>query len=230
MPLTPSLRSRAREVTISGPDGYRHGPFPGTYGTSGTEKACAFIENGCYSVDISACVWSEEATWTLGEGNPVEMGCGQIVYYAITGAGTDSIAASRAIDAVCTGNVAPIDGEPVIPETAAPTAAPLPVAAITLTIPASMNLVMEYVPLAGTDAMRVLVSGIERTLKATFNAVEYSYDVNVQTVDGIDITAFATPAAEIGASLFEDDNDEDEQVYTGGAMAAGGCLDFEMWE
>ena len=93
------------------------------------------------------------------------------------------------------GTFAPTSGS----TTAAPTV-PQPVAAHTLTIPATMNLIMSAVPAAGSDAMRILVSGIERTLKATFNEVSYQYDVNIHTINGVDISGKVLNAARTKSS------------------------------
>ncbi|GMH56418.1 hypothetical protein TrLO_g5957 [Triparma laevis f. longispina] len=111
--------------------------------------------------------------------------------------------------------------------TAAPTV-PQPVAAHTLTIPATMNLIMSAVPAAGSDAMRILVSGIERTLKATFNEVSYQYDVNIHTINGVDISAIAMAPAPPRQRISNPPPPTPTPPVA--PMAEGGCLTFEMWD
>jgi hypothetical protein len=129
--------------------------------------------------------------------------CGSTVYYAIQYANTLDMMATRVFDATCEGfdfddeatdEVITMAPTPAA-TTMAPTPSPEPVAAITLNMPASMTLEMLNVPEAEALGMRVLVSGLERAIRAVFNAVDYKYDVNILTVDGEDITQYVAARA-----------------------------------
>jgi hypothetical protein len=138
-----------------------------------------------------------------GHGYSTSQLCGSTVYYAIQYANTLDMMATRVFDATCEGfdfddeatdEVITMAPTPAA-TTMAPTPSPEPVAAITLNMPASMTLEMLNVPEAEALGMRVLVSGLERAIRAVFNAVDYKYDVNILTVDGEDITQYVTARA-----------------------------------
>jgi len=177
--------------------------------------------------------------------------CGSTMHYAIQYANTTDMKATRVFDPMCSGfdftqpatppsmpptaaplpdetmapTSAPITFAPTVaPTTMAPTMPPLPQAAITLNMPAAMNLEMAEVPPSDSLSMRVLVSGLERSIRAVFNSVDYKYDVNILTVDGVDITQFAMPV--VPAMPAGDDSSAPPAV----APPADSCLDFNMWD
>ena len=60
-------------ISVTGPGGFSKS-FPGILGSAGVEVLCDMDTDGCYTVDVTACDWEYETTWTLGEGNDVEGG------------------------------------------------------------------------------------------------------------------------------------------------------------